>query len=40
MLMIASAIAASSGLVVMSRTNAMSIFSLSIGKRFRYARDE
>jgi hypothetical protein len=35
MLMMASAMAASSGLVVMSRTKAMSIFSLSIGKRFR-----
>ena len=40
MRMMASAMAASSGLVVMSRTNAMSIFSVSIGKRRRYDRLE
>ncbi|MCW2615722.1 MAG: hypothetical protein JWN08_2716 [Frankiales bacterium] len=38
--MMASAIAASSGSLVMSRTKARSIFNLSIGKRRRYARLE
>ena len=35
MLMMASAMAASFGLLVMLRTKAMSIFSLSMGKRCR-----
>ena len=40
MLMMARAMAASFGLLVMLRTKAMSIFSLSMGKRCRYARLE